>query len=206
MLIHQMIEYNAQNYPTQNALRFGGKAITYGQFNARATAFAAGLQGLGLKPGSRLALLAKNSLEYPLLLLACLKAGITLVPLNYRLAPMELSYILSDSKSEMLVVGDEELLNAAAQSDAVAGIAHRFHCGEANRDWRALAELEIDPALLSPHHGNEQDTVLQLYTSGTTGYPKGVMIGHRQLSDGYIMTSQITPRRQVFPSRWWMPS
>ena len=200
MLIHQMIEYNAQNYPALNALRFAGATITYEQFNTRATALAAGLQELGLKPGCRLALLAKNSLEYPLLLLACLKAGITLVPLNYRLAPMELSYILSDSKSEMLVVGDEELLNAAAQSEAVAGIAHRFYCGGAQGDWRGLAELEIDAAKLSPHHGSEQDTVLQLYTSGTTGYPKGVMIGHRQLSDGYIMTNQITPRAQVADS------
>ena len=48
MLIHQMIEYNAQNYPTQNALRFGGKAITYGQFNARATAFATSAYGVEL--------------------------------------------------------------------------------------------------------------------------------------------------------------
>ena len=84
MLIHQMIEYNAQNYPALNALRFAGATITYEQFNTRATALAAGLQELGLKPGSRLALLAKNSLEYPLLLLACLKSGITLVAVVLR--------------------------------------------------------------------------------------------------------------------------
>ena len=197
MHMHKMIEFNALNHPGVTALRCGDQTLSYAELNDRAERLAAGLQQRGIAPGQRIALLAKNCIEYPLLLLASMKLGSVLVPLNFRLASAELSGILRDSQSTVLIVGDAELRAIADNADCAAELSARFTLEDSASDWESFDSLLGDAATLNRYSGDSDSTVLQLYTSGTTGLPKGVMIAHRQLSDGYIMTAQIPPRLQV---------
>ena len=200
MQMHKMIEFNALNYPEVTALRCGEHALSYAELNARAEQLAAGLQARGVAAGQRIAMLAKNSVEFPLVLLASMKLGSVLVPLNFRLASAELGDILRDSRSTLLIVGDAELRAVADAASSAAHVHTRIAIGDSAPGWEAFDALYSDPAGRTLQHVDSNDTVLQLYTSGTTGLPKGVMIGHRQLSDGYIMTAQIPPRLQVADS------
>ncbi len=198
MLIHQMIEFNAINHPEQTAIKFGGYSQTYADFDRLANRLAHGLLELGLKPSSRVVLLSKNNALFPLLATACMKSGLTIVPLNYRLAAQEIAYILRDCNADVLVCGDDALRHLAEQSGAAVDIPHCLSLASGADNWPALESIYSSNStklVALDHH--EHLTAVQIYTSGTTGHPKGVMIGYHQLLSGYVMTSHISPRLQV---------
>lgn len=197
MLMQQMIEFNALNYPDSIALQAGTQTLNYAEFDRRCNQLANGLKANGLQHGDRVAMLAKNNPDYPALIVACMKAEVTLVPLNYRLAPQELKFILQDCDASMLVVGDAELRAAAEASSATESIRHCFSLDGEHPGWQDFNTL-LNVSDERPHHSGRMDSVVfQLYTSGTTGQPKGVMIGHEQLTNGYVMGNHIPPRCQI---------
>ena len=196
MLMQQMIEFNALNYPHAIALQTDGTTLNYQDFDRLCNRLANGLLATGLKAGDRIALLSKNNVEYPMLIVGCMKAGITLVPLNYRLAPAELKFILQDSEARMVVTGDQELTDAAEASGALGEVAHCISISESN-GWKAFSTLLADDDTKPKLNTSSNSMAFQLYTSGTTGLPKGVMIGHEQLTNGYVMANHIPPRCQL---------
>ncbi|MGB1906585.1 MAG: long-chain-fatty-acid--CoA ligase [Spongiibacter sp.] len=199
MYIQEMIEFNAREYSDHIALRTPSQSLSYGKLEQRCNQLANGLLASGLQAGDRVALLSKNNLAYLQVVIACMKAGLILVPLNYRLAPAELSYILTDSDAAMLIVGDNELRDAASKCEAIATLDRCYAMSETNADWRAFEELFSANTTRPPRStlSAENNDVIQMYTSGTTGYPKGVLFGHRQLLNAYVMTAQVPERCQV---------
>ncbi len=201
MFIHEMIEFNAREYGDNTAIRSLNGAMSYAEFDQHCNRLANGLVARGLKPGSRIALLSKNNLNYLQLVFACMKAGMTIVPMNYRLAPAELNYILDDSEAEMLIVGDAELREAADRCADISSLTQRYTMegdldpAEDTISWAAFDTLFSDDANRPPRPSEQN--VIQMYTSGTTGYPKGVLIGHEQLLNAFVMTSHIPERCQV---------
>ncbi|MBB5185916.1 acyl-CoA synthetase (AMP-forming)/AMP-acid ligase II [Zhongshania antarctica] len=198
MLIHQMIEFNAINHSEQTAIKFGEHSQTYADFNQLANRLARGLIALGLSPGSRVALLSKNNAEFPLIATACMKSGLCLVPLNYRLAAQEVAYILRDCSADVLICGDDTLCLLAEQSGETESIPHRFSLAQTTEIWPSIACVYSDnSSKLASLDQHEKLIAAQIYTSGTTGHPKGVMIGYQQLLSGYVMSNHISPRQQV---------
>jgi acyl-CoA synthetase (AMP-forming)/AMP-acid ligase II len=157
-----------------------GVTTTFAELNARASRIANRLIAEGIRPQERIAYLSKNSNHFlPFLLGAC-KARITLAPINFRLAVPEIAFILGDSSASLLFVGPD-FAEAAEKAVATLAAKPRLVALGFERDgfetletWIGNAdardpELPIDP----------DDDVVQLYTSGTTGQPKGVQLTSR---------------------------
>ncbi|HEY6641977.1 fatty acid--CoA ligase [Povalibacter sp.] len=168
----------AKTRPHQPALAFEGRVTTFARLDARTNQVAQGLKAAGLQPGSRIAHLGKNSDLYVELLLGAAKAGVVMTPINWRLSPREIQYILDDSNAQLLFVGAEfhAMVPSCApkmSNSRVFGLDQPYE-SNGYQEWRD-AQSSVDPAFaITP-----EAPVTQLYTSGTTGNPKGVVLSHR---------------------------
>ena len=161
------------------ALIFEGGEISYGTLDQRANQVANGLIAAGVKPGERVAILAKNIDLFFEIYYGATKAGAVLVPINFRLAPPEVAYVLNDAGAKLLFVVEE-------YHSLVAGIAAEVPCLEqtltlqgARDGWAEYAVWRNGQDVTDPKmEAAGSDTCLQAYSSGTTGHPKGVEISH----------------------------
>jgi fatty-acyl-CoA synthase len=154
-----------QARPTAPALRFEGATTDYAGLLAQIEAAAAGLAALGIHRGDRVAYLGPNHPSQLVLLFAVARLGAMQLPLNWRLAPPELGFILADATPRLLLAAPEML--AVAREVAPPGCAVL----DATAPWPAA------PA--PPAIGTADHPVLLVYTSGTTGRPKGALLDQR---------------------------
>ena len=184
-MIHaDVLGERARLSPGKTALVFvpTGERFSYAALNARAERAARLLcDRLGLAKGDRIGLLAHNRVEYVDLFFAAAKTGVVLVPLGTRLTPHELAFIAGDASLSALVYGGEFVETVAAlRSEAAVrlGIALDASAGSGDLSWSVeLAGLAESPFERIRCDG--EDLHALLYTSGTTGKPKGVMVPHR---------------------------
>ena len=159
------------------ALRHGGRELSYGELDERSNRLAQALPASGVGAGTRVAYLDRSSPEVVELLFAASKVGAVLVPLNWRLAPPEMAAVLADAQAPLLIAGQnygelaEGLLERLSPTPALVVV------GEAYEGWLAAHEPR-DPG----GRGDPGDVIVQMYTSGTTGVPKGVLTTHGNLA------------------------
>lgn len=161
------------------------RRFTFTQWNKRINQTAHMLSGLGVKPGDRVALLAMNCIEFMESFMAVAKIGAIGVPLNWRLTPKELEFILKDCGASVLIFSGEfgETVTALQGLDAGALDITNWLCIDTphapSKDYTALqaAASDSEPAL----GGGEDDPLYIMYTSGTTGLPKGVVHTHNSV-------------------------
>ena len=167
----------AKERPDAPALTFAGETWTFAQLNARSTQTACALRAAGVGVGDRVALLTKNCAECFELMFACNKIGAILTGLNWRLAPAEIQSIVADAMPTVIITSAEEahLLTPIAQQQA--GVRQLIILGEHYQQWR-VSVGDTDPG----HEGAPDEVALLLYTSGTTGLPKGVMLTNQGMS------------------------
>lgn len=172
-----LLSKRAQLTPQRQALLdlSSGRRFTYAQLNARANRTANWLRDCGVGAGDRVSLLAHNSVIYVDLLYACGKIGAVFTPLSWRLAPAELTYIVNDATPALLIFDEQvdDVVQAMRDDIAVASIIAR---DQYESDVVEYAATEPPRVSL---HGNSPHCIL--YTSGTTGQPKGAIIPHRQV-------------------------
>jgi long-chain acyl-CoA synthetase len=149
--------------------------LTYEQLAGRVLRLARGLQRLGVQPGGRVALLAKNCSAYVEVLYACWTLGAAAIPINARLHPKEVAFILDDADARVCFVTDDAE-TGAIEAARRAG-STRFVDVD-GREYAALLDAEPMPA--TPP-GHAADAAWLFYTSGTTGRPKGVVLTHGNL-------------------------
>ena len=155
--------------PDQPAPSWG--ELTWAQVAERARAQAAGLDALGIAPGERVAVVSQNSARLLTGFFGISGSGRILVPINFRLAPPEVAYIVEHSGARVLIV-DPELDGALSGVEA----EHRFVIGAESDE--ALYRFGVEPA---PWEADEDATASINYTSGTTARPKGVQLTHRNI-------------------------
>lgn len=163
--------------PGQIAVKeaLSGRQLTYAELDIAAAKLANYFSNQGLGRGDRLAILAEFSLEYIVLFSAAQKTGIILVPLNYRLAAREIDYLLGDAAPALLIYSlkFQSLLEDAPQAQGIAwctlaSINEAMFAEENSAHFQAVTLVETDPIFI-------------LYTSGTTGFPKGALYTHKML-------------------------
>ncbi|MEE2703076.1 MAG: AMP-binding protein, partial [Myxococcota bacterium] len=184
MRVHDYLDWHAREHPDDGFAVFGDQALSYSEAAIEANRIARAFEEAGIGPGERVAVLAQNSLDYVLLYFGAFKAGVVLVPLNYRLAPPEWSYIVNDAGAKLLLAdppftsGIDEIRDQLGSVDRFIEIG-----GTAGPGWEKLADLLGDSAATPPERViSEDDDLYQMYTSGTTGRPKGAVLTHRAVT------------------------
>jgi long-chain acyl-CoA synthetase len=173
----QILREHARVRPDSPALTFEGRTQTFAELHASSSRAANALLASGVKPGDRVALLTKNRAECFELLFAASKIGAILVGVNWRLAPSEIAAIVADASPAILIAALEEERLLDLKALASSGLKPIIRLGEDYESCRAAASPD-DPA----HVGAPEDVILILYTSGTTGLPKGVMLTNEGMS------------------------
>ncbi|GAA1480182.1 long-chain fatty acid--CoA ligase [Gordonia sinesedis] len=149
-----------------------GEELSYGDFFARIRATAEGLRGRGVRRGDRVMLIMENRPEFLEYLFATAALGAVAVPVNFRLSAPEIAYLIDDAQPTVLVHGDL-LAGLATDAVAAAGLTppQMINVDVAPVGEGLAGEMDLDPV-------SDDDVCLIMYTSGTTGFPKGAMITH----------------------------
>ncbi len=169
-----LFEHTVRTFPKREALVMDEVRYTYEELWAITETIAANLQEkFQIKQGMRVALLLGNSIEFSLLFLSCIKLGAIVVPLNCRLAAPEISFMVEQAEATLLVTEKahkEKVNNIKAVKCLVDGEAHGFF------SYKELFRRECTPYAKTTIH--EEDPLYIMYTSGTTGVPKGAVGTH----------------------------
>ena len=172
-------------------------AYTFSEWGQQATRLAESLAEAGVGPDDRVAMLAYNGVEQFIVLYATMKLGAIYVPINYRLASDEIKYILNQSESKVLFVCDDELcskVDAIVDEVAVQKLIRIDTSVDAN-GWLPFASfLEYEANPIEAYAYLPDQPVYQMYTSGTTGFPKGVLVTQKQLA-AHTLHVLLTPPR-----------
>ncbi|MCP4667366.1 MAG: AMP-binding protein, partial [Deltaproteobacteria bacterium] len=165
--------------PHKEAVVDGGRRLTYAQLNRRVNRLARALQDAGLKIGDRMGVLSYNCLEFVEAIMATAKLGVMLVPLNWRLTPTELAFILNDSRTETLLFDPQLAELSKGVMDKVSLKKSIVLGSQETLDAQAYdpllaAQSEEEPKL---HLAPDLNTWhIIMYTAGTTGNPKGAIL------------------------------
>jgi acyl-CoA synthetase (AMP-forming)/AMP-acid ligase II len=216
--------YTLGDLPRNGAALFGDRTAvvfedhryTYDELNRRINRCAHALTALGLAPGDRLAVMADNCAKYLELYFAAAKLGMSITPVNVRLGDNEIDYILAHSECSAFAVGDGYEARAEGLRDRLAAVQHwlsldttlsGFHDYEAHLASASDDELDRDR-----YQVREDDLAILMYTGGTTGLPKGVMLSHRNAMTAAIAAAlQLKITRDdstcfalpIFHVAWW---
>jgi acyl-CoA synthetase (AMP-forming)/AMP-acid ligase II len=163
--------------PDAVAVSFGASRWTWAEWAARVRRNAAAQRAAGLKPGDRIAVLDLNHPSCLELTLACAQVGTANAVVNFRLAPPEIVYVINDARARLLFVGPQ-FAGVVEKIRAQLPMVERvIRVGGADDEYEAW--LAAQPPDAQVHPAAPGDCFVQLYTSGTTGFPKGAMLTHR---------------------------
>jgi acyl-CoA synthetase (AMP-forming)/AMP-acid ligase II len=170
----EFITHWAEDRPDRLAMREEDRLFTYGDIEERTARVASALLAAGLEKGDRIAWIGKNSDLYFTLFFGAARAGVVMAPIGWRLSPTEWAYIVNDTRAKIVFTGP----GFESAADQLAGkLEHGPRIVDA-AETRALIDSTRRAAFTPSGH---DDAVLQLYTSGTTGNPKGAVLSNRNL-------------------------
>ena len=177
MNLAQMMNLNARKYPEKTSLRYNGNSLTYGALREASERAAGLLQGWGIKKGDKVAIMSQNTPDFVIAFFGIIKAGGVAVPVNHKLMAPEVEYILEHSEAkiiffdgalESVIFKLTNPIRKVCMDSAVAG-------------YDLFADLLKTPTTFTEVAISDDDYAEILYTSGTTGKPKGCLHTHRSV-------------------------
>lgn len=195
----------AMNFADKEAVVFAGRRTTYRELNRRANRLANALLAMGLNKRDRVAVLADNCDKYMEVYFGVTKTGASICPLNIRLSDEELIYQLKDSESTLFIAGEGFEESSRAFRGACPGIKQWISLDCACDGYLEYEKLLAGSTDREPDCAVEEgDLAILMYTGGTTGAPKGVMLSHKNLMTATlgslattIPTIMLTPREVI---------
>lgn len=189
--VAELLENTVRRHPDRVGFIGGGYRLTYREFDAVTNRIAAGLEQYGVRQGDHIAILLATQVEFPMAFFALMKLGAIVVPLNTRFKGEELAYEINDSESTVLIVDEEYWPMIAPVRERLQTVKTIFFQGTGAppegtlpfSDLRENAGEVFRRAVLG-----EFDDAAIMYTSGTTGKPKGAILHHR----GFVLTAMLT--------------
>jgi len=178
----EVVRAQAQARGDEIAFEFEGRTTPFATLDRHTNQVAHALQAMGVQPAQRIAYLGKNSDAYFELLLGAMKARVVTTPVNWRLAGPEVAYIVNDCQAVALFVGPEFVDEVRRLKDQMPHLKTILTTEGGAPEWPDFAawrdaQPDSDPGV----EVLETDVAIQLYTSGTTGHPKGAMLSHRNM-------------------------
>ncbi|MBI5118872.1 fatty acid--CoA ligase [Candidatus Poribacteria bacterium] len=197
MLLGDLLRRNQRLFPNKTSFIFEGKRFTWTETNHRVNRLSNALIGLGVKRGDHVAVLSKNCNEFVETYFGCARSASICTAMNYRLTPHELHYVLENSEAKVVVASDEFLDTIEEVRPKLKMAEHYIAIGQTPKGMLNYDDLIGQASTEKPElEQHEDDVVLQMYTSGTTGLPKGAMLTHRNLitnATGCSFGMQIQP-------------
>ena len=179
--IYQVIRRNAKVLVDKTALISGDNNITYGQLLDHVDQLASGLVRVGLKKGDRIGVLARNSLEYIYLYGAAAKIGAIMLPVNWRLNPREVEYVISDGRPRVLFVDSEFKSMTSSLIPKFGFIASCFAMGRAEGNFAAFSELMGDGRSPKELDSRADEPYVIIHTAAVSGNPRGATLSQASL-------------------------
>lgn len=185
-VIHRILQDKASQYEARTAVRFRHRDLSYGELHLEVNRAANGLASLGVRPGDKVAMMMPNGPEFLFFWFGLNRIGAVNVPINVAQKGEGLAYQITDGDCVGLVVDASYLSNVEALADRLTSLRHVIVTGEGAaeaRGWNGVELLTLDEVMSAPDSTptaevSYRDLSTILYTSGTTGRSKGVMIGH----------------------------
>ncbi|MCO6451568.1 MAG: long-chain fatty acid--CoA ligase [Caldilineales bacterium] len=201
MNLATLVEASAQDYPGQTAVIFNDRKLSYAELNGAANMFANGLKKLGIGRGDKVAVMIPNLPYFPIAYYGILKAGATVVPFNVLFTAREVAYHLQDSDAVALVGFAMFAESAYAGFKQVDSCRHLImgsadpaqpfaHEDEAVMDFNRFLGMGGSP-VFDTVQTSSSDTAVILYTSGTTGSPKGAELTHSNMIMNAILSAEL---------------
>ena len=185
MNISNLLERNARKYPFQQAVVSADTRVNYYELDQLVNRFANALSSRGIKNGDKVVLFMPNTLEFIISYFSVLRLGAIIVPVNAKLTGSEVQYILQHSDAKALIVHELlfETAGAVDQTDLLL-----IKTGESQDHWKSFQQMieSGDSGRIGCELGEDDEATI-LYTSGTTGKPKGVLFTYRNILSAAIM-------------------
>jgi len=191
MIIGELYRRNARHNPTGVAVVYNGQSITHAEMLARVAGAVRRLAHMDLNRQDRFAILSKNSIEYIELYGAAETAGFIAVAINYRLTADEMAYIVNDSAPKVLIF-EEEFTSIVNEIRTKVADTISFVCIGRAPDWATPYNALVDGGGALPPDARDDDLVYLIYTSGTSGRPKGAMLDQQgQREFGRVVAEEV---------------
>lgn len=203
-LLHELLDVSADRGPARIAVRYQGREWSYADFRQRTLRCAQHLQSMGIARGDRVVVHLPNRPEVLEVFFACSRLGAICVPASSVLKPRQLIHILIDSGARVLITGGSALPQFADELDQCSTLAAVLYVDSTLPDEEGAGRLKPMPfydlgsgdAAVVPSPAIDNDVAALLYTSGSSGRPKGVMVTHRNLVSGAKSVSEYLGNRE----------